>query len=384
MKKLFFFLSLGAMVCSCNTELKTPIEGYRVVGETPGVYNGIRVYLHVLDQKGRQRSIDTAIVLNERFTFEGSLKGPQYVELTVNSIKGTLPLILIPEEVRLTIDSNDVGNSNISSSNANDALKTYNQTISAIDDEYNTLAQQLNKQSTSNDADPDVVSQKLAQIKARKDAYPYEFIKANTDNYYSLILINEMLWKRKMEVNKLEQSYAALGKDITASDFGQEVNRRIAATKAAIAPLMATEIGQQAPNFTAPTPEGTSFKLYDNLGKVTIVDFWAAWCGPCRRENPNVVKVYDKYHDKGLEIVGVSLDGNRRQQDPKAAWIKAIKDDKLTWHQVSNLNYFNDPVAKAYAIQSIPATFILDANGKIIAKNLRGASLERKIAELLD
>lgn len=129
---------------------------------------------------------------------------------------------------------------------------------------------------------------------------------------------------------------------------------------------------------------GNPLTLYDIKGKVTIIDFWAAWCGPCRRENPNVVKVYNQFHDKGLEIIGVSLDGTPRQGDAKAAWLKAVEDDKLTWHQVSNLQYFNGPVAKLYDINSIPATYIIDKEGTIIAKNLRGIALEQKIAELLN
>ncbi len=117
---------------------------------------------------------------------------------------------------------------------------------------------------------------------------------------------------------------------------------------------------------------------------MTIIDFWAAWCGPCRRENPNVVRVYEKYHDQGLEIIGVSLDGQSRQKDPKKTWVEAIKKDKLTWTQVSNLKYFNDPVAQLYNINSIPATFILDKEGKIVYKNLRGRDLELKVQELLN
>ncbi|WP_339755901.1 TlpA disulfide reductase family protein, partial [uncultured Winogradskyella sp.] len=124
--------------------------------------------------------------------------------------------------------------------------------------------------------------------------------------------------------------------------------------------------------------------LNELRGKVTIIDFWAAWCGPCRKENPNVVRIYEKYHDQGLEIIGVSLDGHSRQQNPKKAWLDAIEKDKLTWNHVSNLKYFNDPVAQLYNISSIPATYILDSTGIIVDKNLRGRALENRIKELLE
>ena len=116
--------------------------------------------------------------------------------------------------------------------------------------------------------------------------------------------------------------------------------------------------------------------LNEVMGKVTIVDFWAAWCKPCRAENPNVVRVYNKYKDQGLSILGVSLDRNAND------WKKAIEDDGLAWHHVSNVQYF-DEIAKLYNVDAIPATFILDENGIIVAKDLRGASLDAKIGELL-
>lgn len=113
------------------------------------------------------------------------------------------------------------------------------------------------------------------------------------------------------------------------------------------------------------------------MGKITIIDFWASWCGPCRQENPNVVAVYNQYHSKGLNIIGVSLDTNPTR------WKEAIAKDKLTWTQISNLQGWEDPIAKAYGVEGIPATFLLDENGIIIGKDLRGDQLKAKIASLL-
>jgi peroxiredoxin len=142
-------------------------------------------------------------------------------------------------------------------------------------------------------------------------------------------------------------------------------------------PTPPAEVGQIAPEFEGPGPTGQLVKLQENLGKITIVDFWASWCRPCRVENPNLVKTYNKLKAKGLNVVGVSLDKS------KDNWIKAIEDDGLQWSHVSHLQYWNEPIAKAYQVRSIPATFILDQNGKILAKNLRGKALEQKVEELL-
>ena len=138
--------------------------------------------------------------------------------------------------------------------------------------------------------------------------------------------------------------------------------------------------GEKAPDFTAPNPDGKAITMSAIKGKVTIIDFWASWCKPCRIENPTYVRLYEQYHDKGLEIISVSLD----RQNQKQRWIDAIAKDKLTWYNVSNLKFWNDPVAKLYNVSSIPATFIIDDKGIILAERLRGRGLEAKIAELLD
>ena len=169
---------------------------------------------------------------------------------------------------------------------------------------------------------------------------------------------------------------SVITKNAGTQNIGKKIDAYIA-QKEAQANL---DIGKIAPNFSAPDPDGKIIALNDIKGKATIIDFWASWCGPCRRENPNVVKVYEKYHDKGLEIISVSLDRPNQQ----SRWLQAIEKDRLTWHHVSNLQYFNDPVARMYNISAIPATFILDADGRIVAKKLRGSALEEQIASMLN
>lgn len=384
MQKIITILLVGVLLYSCKTEKNEEIlrDTYLVMGEAPGVYNGIRAYLQTSDQRGRKVNIDTAIVMNEQFKFEGKIDTPQLWNLTINSVTGDFPLIIENKKITIKIDKDNINKTKVSGTKANDDLMALNAEIES----YKTKTTALNNKirNSSDPAEKSKLAKEFTELTREMRGLPLEFAKTNTSSLYALVVLDNLLKNKDADIENLSSIYNGLDESIKTSKLGANINSRIATIKKEKELTSATEIGKLAPDFTAPTPDGKSLNLKQSLGKATIVDFWAAWCGPCRRENPNVVNIYNKYHDKGLEIIGVSLDGNGRQQDPKAAWIKAIEQDKLTWNHVSNLKYFNDPVSRAYNIRSIPATFILDENGIIVAKNLRGAALEAQIAKMLD
>ena len=160
--------------------------------------------------------------------------------------------------------------------------------------------------------------------------------------------------------------------------YGAEETQQIVNLRTNVNKLKSLVIGGEAPDFSMKTPEGESMKLSDLRGKIVMVDFWASWCGPCRRENPNVVALYNKYNEKGFEILGVSLDRTKKP------WLQAIEKDGLTWHHVSDLKGWKNEVAQMYNVTSIPQTLLLDQEGKIIARNLRGEALAQRLAEIFD
>ena len=383
MKIIIKILIITILFTSCKPEVKT--DGYVINGNAKGVYNGIRVYLKGFDQNNRQVDIDTAIVMNEKFTFNGKVISPEMCFLNINSVNGNLPLIIENSEITIDVDKDDLTASKVFGTKTNEALSTFSTNMKTMIEKRQNIMLALREAAQANDNEKTTaLNTELSKLNLEATEFPFEFINNNKDNYYSLILLESMLKNKNADLQKIIDTYQVLDDDLKGSIKGNEILAQLETAKKIIEAQKRTEIGKIAPDFSAPTPEGNLLSLNEVKSKITLIDFWAAWCGPCRRENPNLVQIYKKYHDKGLEIIGVSLDGNLRQTDPKAAWVKAIADDNLTWPQISNLNYFNDQIAKMYNISSIPSSFILDAEGKIVAKNLRGAALEEKIAELLN
>lgn len=382
MKNIFIFACIGLLLLGCKTEPKR--TDYIINGNAKGVYNGVRTYLKMKEKNGREKVVDTAIIFDEKFTFTGKVENPTLSIISINSVNGNLRFMLENSLIDVDINKSNMSQSIVSGSLSQNDFETYDKGITALKDESRNIKTLIrNNRAYQERTKKDSMTNLLSIVEKKLQDYPIDFIKANTNSYYSLSLIEQEIVKNNVNIETYSSAFQNLSSELKETTKGIEIKNKIDDLLIAYQKTAQLQIGKIAPNFEAPTPDGNMVSLNDLKGKVTIIDFWAAWCGPCRRENPNVVKVYNKYHSQGLEIIGVSLDGSRTQKEPKQAWLNAIEKDKLTWHQVSNLQYFNDPVAQLYNITSIPATYILDKDGKIVAKNLRGIMLERKVEELL-
>jgi peroxiredoxin len=204
----------------------------------------------------------------------------------------------------------------------------------------------------------------------RDSARLVKFIKANPGSFSAIYLLNS--YAAGMDLTEVESLYASLLPKYKETSNGKSIAKIIEARKI-------TAIGKTAPDFSQPDTSGKEVKLSDFRGKYVLVDFWASWCGPCRAENPNLVKTYNKYKDNGFTVLGVSLD----QPGKKNSWLAAIHKDNLTWTQVSDLKFWDNEVAVLYGIKAIPSNLLLDPQGKIVAKDLRGEELDKKLAGTL-
>jgi peroxiredoxin len=212
---------------------------------------------------------------------------------------------------------------------------------------------------------------KLKAIQASYHAALKNFILANPNSYLSLLTLSS-LGGPSPDPNELEPLLAGLSKELRETETARSL-------KNALENLKATAIGAMAPDFEQTDTLNRPVRLSSFRGKYVLLDFWASWCVPCRQENPNVVKAYNRFKDKNFTIIGISLD----KRDGAFAWLKAIRQDHLTWTQLSDLKFWNNAVAQLYFVQGIPKNFLIDPTGKIIAQDLRGDDLEAKLEEVL-
>ncbi len=375
MKKIAMALAITLAIAACNQKS----AGYSINGTLIGeVENGTKVYLKKTGEDNQPMDVDTTTVENGNFVFTGTAGTPELHFVFVDGLLGYAGVILENGQIELNAQKDSLGMATLKGTPQNDIFADYVEKSQAITQRARSIQKDMQTANTERDeASITALREEMSELQEEYQNFELDYIATNPNGLVSAMLIERGLMTGGIPVEKVKELYELLSQEIKETRTAKNILDRLTEAEEKAEREKNTDVGAKAPDFSGPDPDGKVLALNDVMGKVTLIDFWAAWCKPCRAENPNVVKVYEKYHDKGLHIIGVSLD--KKAED----WKKAIADDGLVWNHVSNLAYFEDEVAKLYNVDAIPAAFLLDENGVIVAKNLRGPALEAKVAELL-
>jgi peroxiredoxin len=363
MRNLLTILVLALAVSSCGT----PKDEFSIKGTIAGVETG-KVYLQKIVD-GRPKTIDSTNLEGGKFAFKGKMEIADMRILKLNQQDYFAQLFLDNSDVKVVAKKDSLRNTKITGSPTQDIFTVYITEIERLNKDMAKLQEKYQNAMSSGNTD-----------EARKTEIDYQamidnmkvftknFVKEHNSSvvaaYITLVQLSPQI-----EGPELDSIIAKFPAEISNSEY-------VIKLKEIAEGLKKTAIGVVAPDFTMNDPEGKPVQLSSLRGKVVLIDFWASWCGPCRQENPNVVKLYQKYNGKGFQIIGVSLDRNKEE------WVKAIKDDQLSWIHVSDLQFWQNAAARLYSVSQIPQSFLLDKDGKIIAKDLRGEKLAEKLNEL--
>lgn len=370
MKKIALALAGIFAFVSCEKQAENE---YLIAGTAEGIENGQKIILQV---QGDNEMIakDTVTVENGKFEIKGIAENPEFGFLTLEN-KGGVPVIIENGKINVTIDKDSIQKSTVSGTPENEAFQKYTSDSKKIYKKITSFQKDNQEKFMTAQGQNDTVTMnalmdELKTIQDELNVLAENTIKENPKKFFSILLLENQLMIQAFTPEKAQPYFDNINEKYKDTKSALNIKKILEATKA-------IAVGQAAPDFSAPSPDGKVISLKESLGKVTIIDFWASWCGPCRAENPNVVAMYNELHDKGLNIIGVSLDKDGDK------WKEAIAKDGLTWNHISNLKFWQDPIAEQYNVKSIPATFILDENGVIVAKDLRGEELKAKVKELL-
>ncbi len=363
--KRIFYASLGLMAwIGCNRTGPAK-DSFTLQGHISGMDSGRILLTHRVSGNSIN---DTLNLDHGDFSYSGTVSEPTVYYLSVSDTTEPLMFFADAHPIRITGTRDSIASARVAGSTAQDSYLDFEKQMKPFHDQMDTLDQAY------------VAAEKDGTIKAKEDSLNNIYDSINKEEQNSIVsyvkanpssVIGAWAVTRNFlyepDADLLSTLFQSMDSSVKQTSYGKLID-----TTMVIARKL--QVGKIAPDFTQNDPDGKPISLSSLRGKYVLVDFWASWCGPCRAENPNVVKAFNQYKNKGFTILGVSLD---EKKDP---WLKAIQDDHLDWYQVSDLKFWNNQVAKEYGIRAIPSNFLLDKDGKILGRNLRGNKLDLALA----
>ena len=370
LKEMAFFVGV-LMMTACATGVRYDISGTWKEGA------GNKIYLNRIVEGDSIVAIDsTTVAADFTFVLKGSVSNIRKMALTYAD-DHKKEIMVDGEPMRVTFEKKIVGSGDMEREILSVTCEG-NKEQAVLEkgrDLQTTLALMglgkmmvLSKLDANDQKTVDSVSNMLHVLDSALQATVVNYVDS-TRNYYASTYFFEDYLLDNYAYDEVQGFYNELTEKVKQSVPGIELKKKIDE-------LGMVSVGGVAPNFKAQTPEGEKLALYDLRGHIVLLDFWASWCGPCMAEMPNVKEIYKKYHDKGLVILGVSLDSDRE------SWVNAIQKNELKWYHVSSLSQFDCPIAKRFRVTGIPRMYVINESGKIVAQDLRGESLAKKMEEL--
>ena len=358
-KNILFLLAAMLIMTACNQQKTFKVNVSLTNGNEKVVY--LQKYVD-----NAPVTIDSAVIVEEKAVLTAPIDNPQILyALKVKDKRGSMPFFADNQDVTFVGDMNDPQTVEIIASETQAELDAYNDQLNAFDVQIRDLYKVMQQAFSDNDSiKMDSLNKVGTALMEQQDSYRDDYIKSHPESFVTHYILDGV--KQDYPIDQLKNLMANF---TTESIYRDHLNDYIAKQER-------LEVGQPFIDFTLQTKNGENVTLSEKIGqnKLTLVDFWASWCGPCRHENPVVKAAYEQFHDLGFDVVGVSVD-----QD-EAAWLKAVEDDQLPWTQVRDAE---NKVSEDYLIYYIPSNFLFDQNGTMVAKGLRGEDLAAKLAELL-
>ncbi|NWJ52277.1 MAG: AhpC/TSA family protein [Bacteroidetes bacterium] len=365
--KLFIPLFLISCFClqSCVNQDK---DTFTIVGEIKGINQG-NALLYNLEETG-PRLIDSSKIDNGKFSFKGKITLPEMVLLKIDGNRAGIPFFLEAGKIRFKASADSLNGANISGSESNDLYQKFHEEMHRYDEQSrNILDRYMQAKSNSDTSLMNKFYEANSEVDKERIIFTRDFVKQNRESNVAIfIAATQLIYS--MEADDLKQISDAFPYKLKDSKYLRLLSNQVKA-------LNRVSIGQPAPSFTLNDINNHPVRLSDFKGKIILVDFWASWCKPCREEHPDLISIYQKYKDKNFDILSVSID------EDMTLWRDAVKLDKLTWSQISDLKGLNNVALKQYGVVKIPSNVLIDKSGIIMARNIKPKQLAEKLKQLL-
>ena len=370
MKKIIL-LALGFVmfVGACDSLKKDKNPSFTINATIKGVEDSTSIFLYV-SRDGEMTILDTVELKDSKAQFTGKVESPEMMYINIGTTNKAINLFVENTNIQVSVHADSLSNAAVTGSRTQDDYIAFRDAMRPIVQRSNELNQRYQIAMTTNDT----AAIRQIQIEARTLQPDQElaikmFLMDKGSSFLTPFIIKNYLFDQ-LDGNQLDSMLSKLDTAVYSSPDYKFLAERLPSMKK-------IAIGQSATDFALNDPSGNPVAISSFKGKYLLIDFWASWCRPCREENPNLVRTYKALNSKGFEIIGVSLDDNRNN------WLEAIKNDKLSWAHVSDLQGWECEAGKLYQVNAIPANVLLNRDGVIIAKNLRGDALRKKLEELL-